>query len=79
MLSQMRDEIDAAEGNQLCQRAGGGTWDCAGAATEQLRGLMSGREATCTVMDIDRYDRSVAACRVGDLDMQEVLVREGFA
>jgi endonuclease YncB( thermonuclease family) len=30
-------------------------------------------------LDIDRYDRSVAACRVGDLDMQEVLVREGFA
>jgi endonuclease YncB( thermonuclease family) len=71
--------IDAAEGNQLCQRAGGGTWDCAGAATERLRGLMSGRTAACRVMYTDRYGRSVAACRVGDLDVQEVLVREGLA
>jgi hypothetical protein len=30
-------------------------------------------------MDTDRYGRSVAACRVGELDVQEVLVREGLA
>jgi endonuclease YncB( thermonuclease family) len=71
--------IDAAEGDQVCPRAGGGTWDCAGAATTRLRSLMSGRDATCSVVDTDRYGRSVGACRVGGLDVQEVLVREGLA
>jgi hypothetical protein len=40
---------------------------------------MSGREAICTAMDTGRYGRSVAACEVGGLDVQEVLVRDGLA
>jgi endonuclease YncB( thermonuclease family) len=71
--------IDAAEAEQRCSTSGGETWDCAGAATERLRGLMANRQATCSVVGRDVYERTLAACRVGDADVQEVLVREGLA
>ena len=71
--------IDAAEDGQRCGLPDGGTWDCAAAATERLRALMANRQATCEKVDRDRYDRIVAVCRVGDIDVQEVLVREGLA
>lgn len=71
--------IDAAEGGQRCARAGGGGWDCAGAATARLRQLTAGQTVACRQVDIDRYNRIVAACFVGNTDVQEVLVREGLA
>jgi endonuclease YncB( thermonuclease family) len=71
--------IDAAEDGQQCGRADAGTWDCAGAATGRLSALTAGRTVTCDVVDRDRYGRTVAACRVGSIDLQEILTREGLA
>ena len=62
--------IDAAEDGQRCGLHDGNTWDCAAAATERLRALMANREATCEKVERDRYDRIVAVCRVGDIDVQ---------
>jgi hypothetical protein len=33
---------------------------------------------TCDAVDRDRYGRTVAVCRMGDIDVQEVLTREGL-
>jgi endonuclease YncB( thermonuclease family) len=71
--------IDTAEDGQRCGLADGGTWDCAEAATGRLRALTAGRTVTCDAVDRDRYGRTVAVCRVGDIDVQEVLTREGLA
>jgi endonuclease YncB( thermonuclease family) len=71
--------IDAAEDGQRCGLPGGGTWDCAGAATARLQALTAGRTTTCDPIERDRYGRIVAVCRVADTDVQEVLTREGLA
>jgi endonuclease YncB( thermonuclease family) len=71
--------IDTAEDGQHCGLADGGTWDCTEAATARLRALTAERAVTCDAVDRDRYGRTVAACRVGDTDVQEVLTREGLA
>jgi endonuclease YncB( thermonuclease family) len=71
--------IDAAEDGQRCGLPGGGTWDCAGAATARLQALTAGRTTTCDPIERDRYGRIVAVCRVADTDVQEVLMREGLA
>jgi endonuclease YncB( thermonuclease family) len=71
--------IETAEDGQRCGHADGGTWDCAEAATARLRAFTAGRTVTCDAVDRDRYGRTVAACRVGDTDVQELLTREGLA
>jgi hypothetical protein len=68
--------IDAAEDGQRCGLPGGGTWDCAGAATARLQALTAGSTTTCDPIDRDRFGRIVAVCRMGDIDVQEVLTRE---
>jgi endonuclease YncB( thermonuclease family) len=71
--------IDAAEDGQRCGLAGGDTWNCAGAATARLQALTVGHTTTCDPVQRDRFGRTVAVCRVGDTDVQEVLTREGLA
>jgi endonuclease YncB( thermonuclease family) len=61
-----------------CGLAGGGTWDCAGAATDRLHALTAGHTTPGDPVERDRYGRIVAVCRVGDIDVQEVLTREGL-
>ena len=71
--------VDAAEGRQRCARAGGGTWDCASAATNRLRQLMRAGPVECQRLGTDRWGRTIGRCFAGGLDVQEVLVREGLA
>jgi endonuclease YncB( thermonuclease family) len=71
--------IDTAEDGQRSGLANGGTWDCAEAASVRLRALTAGRMVACDVVDRERYERAVGACRVGDTVVQEVLTREGLA
>ena len=39
----------------------------------------SSRAVSCQSHDLDRYGRTVAACLVGDVDIGDWLVRNGFA
>jgi endonuclease YncB( thermonuclease family) len=70
--------IDAPESAQTCQ-VDGEPWDCGQAATEALESLTEGKEVRCEERDIDRYDRIVAVCYSGGMDLNEQMVRMGLA
>ena len=38
-----------------------------------------GREVVCQVKDVDRYERTVAQCSAGGVDLDERMVRTGNA
>ncbi|WP_299816973.1 thermonuclease family protein [uncultured Jannaschia sp.] len=71
--------IDAAEMGQTCRAVSGEGVDCGALATEGAVELFSGRAATCEVEGRDRYDRVLATCRAGGVDIGAELVRTGLA
>lgn len=71
--------IDAPEIDQYCQRGDQTRWRCGHYASVELDRLVASREVTCTVRTVDQYDRPVAVCRVGDADVAESQVRNGWA
>lgn len=71
--------IDAPEIDQYCQRDDRTRWRCGHYASVELDRLVASREVTCTVRTVDQYDRLVAVCRVGDADVAEPQVRNGWA
>ena len=70
--------IDAPEGGQSCARAGV-TYDCGAEARAALSRLVSGRAGRCEARYKDRYDRTVARCFTGGVDLGGELVRQGWA
>ena len=71
--------IDAPELDQSCKRADGASWRCGRWAATEAKARFDGRTAICTALDRDRYDRIVARCYVGGIDIADVLVRSGIA
>jgi endonuclease YncB( thermonuclease family) len=74
------DGIDAPEARQTCRRDGR-PWPCGAEATDALRRVLHvhGAEARCTTTGRDRYDRTLARCRVDGRDLGALQVREGWA
>lgn len=68
------DGVDAFELHQVC-----GGRPCGSAARSALSALVSGQDVTCRPSDTDRYGRTIATCRVGDLDLGAEMVRAGHA
>ena len=71
--------IDAPELHQECQRADGTAYACGREARSQLAKLVAGVELSCVVLETDRYDREVATCSDGDIDINAEMVRSGWA
>lgn len=71
--------IDAPEKNQTCEWPDGREWPCGRWATLQARARFEGLGAKCEQLDVDRYRRIVARCRVGGVDAGRWLVSEGIA
>lgn len=71
--------IDAPEGRQSCQDAGGRRYACGEVSTARMRKLVAAGEVTCVVRDHDQYGRSVSQCRTGAQDLGAVMVSEGLA
>ncbi len=71
--------IDAPEHDQTCQYARGVTWRCGKAATDRLAQMIADTTVTCTELDRDRYERSVARCEAAGVDLAEAMVAEGLA
>ena len=44
-----------------------------------LQDLIGRRTITCDERDVDRYERIISRCLVGDLDINEWLVAQGLA
>jgi endonuclease YncB( thermonuclease family) len=70
--------IDAAEGDQICQR-GGHLWQCGEAAARALETLVHQGGIKCTEVDHDEYGHTVATCVVNGRDVGSDMVRSGWA
>ncbi|WP_435167663.1 thermonuclease family protein [Falsirhodobacter sp. 1013] len=70
--------IDAPERAQTCRRANH-DWNCGTEATAALVRAIGDRKLTCEKRDVDRYDRIVAVCHAGDVELNTWMVRNGWA
>ncbi len=70
--------IDAPELHQTCT-AYGQEWPCGRTSAEWLRDQLRGRQVECVGHARDRYARLLAVCYVGGEDLNERIVREGWA
>lgn len=70
--------IDAPELNQTCSRHGQ-SWECGKEASAKLAQLVSGVNLRCEQRDIDDYDRIVASCKAGQVDLGQAMVEAGLA
>jgi endonuclease YncB( thermonuclease family) len=71
--------IDAPESKQRCVDGTGIVYLCGQAAAKALRGIVLGRSLSCEPRDIDRYGRVVAICWIGETNINEQMVRDGWA
>jgi endonuclease YncB( thermonuclease family) len=70
--------IDAPESDQTCKRLGT-TYRCGDEATKALTALIEGNPLMCKATGVDRYQRVVARCYVGEVDLGGWMVRSGWA
>jgi endonuclease YncB( thermonuclease family) len=70
--------IDAPEHGQTCLR-GGFAWNCGAEASAALRAAAAGRQVVCRARDRDRYNRIVAVCTAGGVDLGAAMVKGGLA
>jgi endonuclease YncB( thermonuclease family) len=71
--------IDAPSVDQLCLDTKGERWTCGVAARDELIHHTADKSWTCHVSQVDRRGRSVARCEVDGEDIQQWLVKNGWA
>ena len=71
--------IDAPESRQQCKDAYGKSYRCGQLAAKQMSGYVSGKTVNCEILDKDRYGRFIARCLVNGTDVNELLVKDGWA
>jgi endonuclease YncB( thermonuclease family) len=71
--------VDAPERAQTCLDENGAAWDCGDWATDEARAAWEGRDATCEIVETDRYGRTVSRCTVDGQDLGATLVSKGMA
>jgi endonuclease YncB( thermonuclease family) len=71
--------IDAPETRQSCTTADGASWACGRYATAVLAAAVASVEVTCTARGRDRYQRVVAVCWAGVVEVGRSMVAEGLA
>ena len=71
--------IVAPAPKQTCKRADGKPWRCGWEAAMALANIVGEHWVTCEPRHIDRYQHVVAVCRAGVLDINDWMVRNGWA
>ena len=71
--------IDAPEARQQCKDAEGRAYSCSAKASAYLVSLIGTQEVQCKGIERDRYRRLVAVCKVGETNINEAMVRSGWA
>jgi endonuclease YncB( thermonuclease family) len=71
--------IDAPELAQACTTAGGESWQCGRKAAAFLRSLAQNKDLICDQTGTDKYQRSLAVCYTEGININEAMVRAGFA
>lgn len=70
--------IDAPEFDQTCKRSGA-DWACGVEAADKLSRLATGKEVRCVSYGTDQYDRTLAKCSVGPVELNRTMVALGYA
>ena len=70
--------IDAPENKQTC-KIDSQNWFCGKQSTEELKKIINNQSVECTVNDIDIYNRYVAICLVNDINLNQWMVKNGWA
>ena len=71
--------IDAPEKKQICVK-NSKKYNCWQEATNALKKKIDEKSVTCKVQDkLDRYKRYIGVCLLGDLDLNQWMVRNGYA
>ena len=71
--------LDAPETNQKCIREDSSEYHCGEASTEALRVLIGSDSVRCEGDKYDRYNRLIAVCYNGTVNLNADLVRQGWA
>ena len=71
--------IDAPEANQECSKKNGKEYRCGLASTQALRALIGSKPVICKGTTYDRYNRMIAVCYSGTVNLNAELVRKGWA
>jgi endonuclease YncB( thermonuclease family) len=71
--------IDAPEYRQSCSDRNGAAYDCGKEAATALRQLVNRGPVNCESHELDRYRRALSTCRIKDLNINQELVRQGWA
>lgn len=71
--------IDAPELGQCCKRAEGEWKDCGALAQKKLLEKIDGKQVNCSWYKIDRYNRPLATCFIGETNLNGWMVKNGFA
>jgi len=70
--------IDAPETKQTC-KLDSVDWFCGKQSTEELKKIINNQSVECKVNDIDIYNRYVAICLVNELNLNQWMVKNGWA
>ena len=70
--------IDAPEIKQTC-KIDNQNWYCGKQSTKELKNLINNQKVECNVNDIDRYNRYVAICYVNEININQWMVKNGWA
>lgn len=71
--------IDAPETGQSCKTATGRNWPCGRDAAQHLADYVSGATIECRSLGRDKYERTLANCMRGPIDINAAMVRDGMA
>lgn len=71
--------IDAPELSQQCTKADGSGWQCGAAARAALIQRIGNESVRCEISGTDRYGRSLGTCWSGTINLNQWLVRSGWA
>lgn len=71
--------IDAPELAQTCETATGQSWPCGRSSVAALKRLISSKPISCEQRGQDKYRRVLAVCIADGRNINEAMVRDGFA
>ena len=70
--------IDAPETKQTC-KIESKDWYCGKQSTRELKNLINNKKVECITNDVDRYNRYIAICFVDEININQWMVKNGWA
>lgn len=70
--------MDAPELTQICRRDET-EWNCGASARSHLAEMLRRGDISCSLIGTDKYNRTLARCRIGEEDVGQRMVRDGLA